>query len=314
MQSEYASHYNLASSTRPAMVHHVAHHLAHSFTATGAASADSGAPSKHALVVIDGLALDQWVALRNGLADTLGNQVQIEEDGTFAWVPTITCVSRQSIFAGKAPFEFAASINTTSTEPTHWKRFWEDRGAKRMEIGYVKEGKSQKDEDFHSAVMTVAEHPKMRMLGIVASKVDASMHGEVQGTRGLHAMVKEWAKEGGIGKLLSSLLDLGYEITITADHGNLDGTGMGKPNAGVIASTRGERAHIFNDAITRANFAKEFAGSIEWPTHGLPEDWNVLLAPGRAAFASKGTSQVGHGGIAMEEVIVPFVKITRGER
>ena len=314
MQSEYASLYNLASSTRPAMVHHVAHHLAHSFTATGAASADSGAPSKHAMVVIDGLALDQWVVLRNGLADALGNQVQIEEDGAFAWVPTITCVSRQSIFAGKAPFEFAASINTTSTEPTHWKRFWEDRGAKRMEIGYVKEGKSQKDEDFHSAVMTVAEHPKMRMLGIVAGKVDASMHGEVQGTRGLHAMVKEWAKEGGIGKLLSSLLDLGYEITITADHGNIDATGMGKPNAGVIASTRGERAHIFNDAITRANFAKEFAGSIEWSPHGLPEDWNVLLAPGRAAFASKGTSQVGHGGIAMEEVIVPFVKITRGER
>ncbi len=314
MQSEYASLYNLASSTRPAMVHHIPHHLAHNFTPTGAASAGSGSPSKHAMIVIDGLALDQWVVLRNGLAQTLGGTAQIEEDGTFAWVPTITSVSRQSIFAGKMPYEFASSINTTSTEPAQWKRFWEDKGAKRIEIGYVKEGKGQKDEDFHTAVMVEAENPKMRMLGIVIGKVDASMHGEVQGTRGLHAMVKEWAKEGGIARLLNSLLDLGFQLTITADHGNIDGTGIGKPNAGVIANTRGERAHIFNDANTRANFTKKFAGSIEWPAHGLPEEWNVLLAPGRSAFAKEGTSQVGHGGIAMEEVIVPFVKITRGER
>ena len=47
---------------------------------------------------------------------------------------------------------------------------------------------------------------------------------------------------------------------------------------------------------------------------GLPDDWRTLLAPGRGAFVPEGKHTVGHGGIAMEEVIVPFVKIVRRER
>jgi len=314
MGRTYPSLHNLASSKRPAMVHHIAPHLAHHFTATGAASAGSGQPKKYALVVVDGLAMDQWVVLRKGVMDALGPDTHIEEDGTFAWVPTFTCVSRQAIFAGKAPFLFATSLKTTSKEPTHWKNFWDDHGAKRVEVGYVKEGKDQLDADFHREVMKVAEHPKMRMLGVVVGKVDQSMHGIKEGSRGLHAMVREWARTGGIGEMLGSLLDLGYEITLTADHGNIHGSGIGKPNAGVIADERGERAHVFNDELTRTKFAQEYQGTIEWPQTGLPDNWRALLAPGRRAFVPVGKHTVGHGGIAMEEVIVPFVKITRRPR
>jgi hypothetical protein len=314
MGRTYPSLNNLAFSKRPAMVHHIAPHMAHDFTATGAASAGSGPPKKYALLVVDGLAMDQWVVLKNGLMDTLGPVSHMEEDGCFAWVPTLTSVSRQAIFAGKAPHYFATSLSTTSKEPTHWKNFWDDNGAKRVEVGYVKEGKSQDPESFRQAVLTVAEHPKMRMLGVVVGKVDQSMHGIEGGSSGLHAMVCDWARNGGIGELLSSLLDLGYEITLTADHGNIHGSGIGKPNAGVIADERGERAHVFNDELTRAKFAQEYAGTIEWPQTGLPDDWRALLAPGRGAFVPVGKHTVGHGGIAMEEVIVPFVKISRGSR
>jgi hypothetical protein len=130
----------------------------------------------------------------------------------------------------------------------------------------------------------------------------------------MHATVRDWARNGGIGELLGSLLDLGYEITLTADHGNIHGSGIGKPNAGVIADERGERAHVFNNELTRAKFAQEYEGTIEWPQTGLPDDWRALLAPGRGAFVPVGQHTVGHGGIAMEEVIVPFVKITRMPR
>ena len=130
----------------------------------------------------------------------------------------------------------------------------------------------------------------------------------------MHAMVRDYAKNGVVGELLGTLLELGYEITLTADHGNIHGTGIGKPNAGVIADERGERAHVFNDELTRANFAQEYEGTIEWPQTGLPDDWRVLLPPGRGAFVPVGKHTVGHGGIAMEEVIVPFVRIWRRGR
>lgn len=313
MQLKYSSLYNLASYQRPAMLHHIAPHLAHHFKKNKGESLNSTKLKKLALVVIDGLAMDQWVCLRNVIMEKLGSDIHIKEDGVFAWVPTLTSVSRQSIFSGKLPILFANSLRTTSKEPVHWKNFWTDHGAKKIEVSYIKEGKDQIDEDFLKKVIEVAEHPKRRVLGVVVNKIDQSMHGIKGGTSSLHAVVRDWARNGNIGALINHLLDLDYEITLTSDHGNIHGIGMGKPNAGAIADERGERAHVFNDELTRAMFAKEFPGSIEWPQIALPDDWRVLLAPGRKAFIPEGKQTVGHGGIAMEEVIVPFIKLKRSQ-
>ena len=312
MQRNYASLYNVSHFHRPAMVHHIPRHMAHAFTATGAQGASSGPPTKHALIVIDGLALDQWVVLRDICLSQLGTDPQVDEGGSFAWVPTLTGVSRQAIFAGTEPLFYESSLGSTAKEPSHWTRFWEERGAKRVEIGYVREGKDQTDDSFHAEVFEAAEHPKMRMLAIVVGKVDQSMHGVKTGSGGLHAMVRQWAQSGAMGRLIKGLLELSYEIIVTADHGNIHGRGIGKPKVGAVADERGERAHVFPDDHTRASVAKEYPEAIVWPQIGLPESWRALLAPRRGAFVPKGKQTIGHGGIAMEEVIVPFVKIRGG--
>ena len=53
-----------------------------------------------------------------------------------------------------------AEYNPRDLEP-RWQRFWEDRGAKKVEIGYICEGKNEPDEAFSQRVREVAEHPKM---------------------------------------------------------------------------------------------------------------------------------------------------------
>lgn len=45
----------------------------------------------------------------------------------------------------------------------------------------------------------------------------------------------------------------------------------------------------------------------------LPDTYRALLAPGRGAFIHEGKTTVAHGGIALEEVLVPFVAL-KGER
>ena len=74
---------------------------------------------KIALIVIDGLSLDQWVVLRETLSEQQ-SQLKFRENAVFAWIPTITSVSRQSLFAGKLPLYFPASINTTAKESYLW--------------------------------------------------------------------------------------------------------------------------------------------------------------------------------------------------
>ena len=71
-----------------------------------------------------------------------------EESAIFAWVPTLTAVSRQSIFAGDPPFFFATSIATTQKEPQHWSRFWGDRGLRKSEIAYVCQKSQEYDDAF----------------------------------------------------------------------------------------------------------------------------------------------------------------------
>ena len=50
---------------------------------------------------------------------------------------------------------------------------------------------------------------------------------------------------------------------------------------------------------------------MRWPNYGLPPTRHVLLAGDLKAFTDDGDEIVAHGGIALEEVMVPFVAITR---
>ena len=54
---------------------------------------------------------------------------------------------------------------------------------------------------------------------------------------------------------------------------------------------------------------QKFPESIEWTPYGLPSDFLPLLASARAAFVKEDDGIVGHGGISLEEAIVPLVEV-----
>ena len=77
----------------------------------------------------------------------------------------------------------------------------------------------------------------------------------------------------------------------------------------MVADLRGERVRVYPDRSLRARVKERFPDAIVWPPLGLPEDYLPLLAPGRSAFVQEGERIVGHGGISLEELVVPFVRI-----
>lgn len=301
LDAHYASLHSLAYLPRPVMVHRIPHFLAQGLGADGGGR-------RRALVVVDGLAIDQWVVARQGLS---ASRWSADDGAVFAWVPTLTAVSRQSIFAGDAPFFFATSIGTTQKEPQLWSRFWEDRGLRRSEIAYVCQKSQEHDDAFLARVRAEVATGKCRVAGIVVGTVDQMLHGTVTGTDGLHASVRHWAQRASLWSLVDMLVDAGFEVYLTADHGNIEGEGIGKPNVGLCADERGERAHVFRDDITRRDVASIYPGCVSWPTIGLPGDYLALIAPPRQAFIAEGKRTVAHGGISLEEVVVPFIRIVR---
>src|SRR4029077_16267988 len=92
--------------------------------------------SRIALLVLDGLAFDQWLLLKGSL-EICDKAWRFQESTAFAWVPTLTSVTRQSIFAAEPPLYFPDSLETTSKERAHWQRFWENQGVQRAGVELV---------------------------------------------------------------------------------------------------------------------------------------------------------------------------------
>jgi len=146
---------------------------------------------------------------------------------------------------------------------------------------------------------------------LVVDTVDKIMHGMELGAAGMHNQVRQWAEQGFLGDLLTLLTRLGYRVYLSSDHGNVEATGIGSPNEGVVADLRGERVRVYPDAVLRSSVHESFPETMTWPAWGLPEDYLPLVPEGRTAFVKKGKRTVCHGGIAMEEVLVPFVEVER---
>ena len=298
MMQRFGSLYNLPYYQRPVMVHQIPRFLAVERTRKKLA--------KIALVVLDGLAFDQWLVLRE-ILESGDPAWRFEESTAFAWVPTLTSVTRQSIFAGEPPLYFPDSIETTSKERSHWQRFWEDHGLQSSGVELVPSLESPADPRLQAALA----NPRLSILGVIWNKVDDIMHGMQMQTAGMHSQVRLWASQGHLQQLLGRLYQEEFVIYLTADHGNVTATGIGNPREGVMVETRGKRARVYDRPEFREEVVAKFPDSIRWPNYGLPPARQVLLSGDLKAFTDDGDEIVAHGGIAIEEVIVPFVTITR---
>lgn len=281
---------------RPVLGHHIPHYLAQQL--------GIGELERVALIVLDGMAIDQWRIIRDSL-----NVYRIEEQAMFSWIPTLTPISRQAIFSGRMPFEYESSIDSTYRESQHWSTFWQDHGLHEQAVRFVRpQGDGESTHSVLQRLLDAAE-PNVTALGGVIGFIDQSLHHVVRGMPGLHAIVDEWADSRELSVTVDELLHRGFAVFVTADHGNAFGRGIGKPNVGVTAHQRGERAHIFRNESFLENTAAQYPGAIKWPQIGLPSDYFPLLAPHGACFIPESKESVSHGGISIGEVMVPFVRI-----
>ena len=287
---------SLPAAKGPVMVHHVPRYLA--------MRREIG-EERIALLVFDGLAMDQWFQIREHLAARAPNLI-MEENACFAWLPTLTSISRQALFSGLKPREFQDSIETTSKEPSLWARFWQENGLRKPEILYRKSLKrtTQLDE-----LADALSQPNVKVAGIVVDMIDEIVHGATLGKRGITSQIAEWCDTGFVEQLFFLLAEHGYRIYLTADHGNVEAEGIGRVSQGAVSEIRGERVRAYRSEALAAS-VPEGIDAFRLDLAGLPPDFLPLYAGTRRAFVSEGDQIVAHGGISVEELIVPFINIS----
>lgn len=265
---------------------------------------------KVALVVVDGMSIGLW---RTILPMIRRPEWTVSESSSFAWLPTITSISRQAIFAGRPPVGFADSIGTTAKEAALWRDWWgENAKLPEHEIGYV--GLHLRNEAAAGLESNAAFASQLgrRVLGVVVEDVDHEMHGERLGEGTFHAAIRAWVAQGHLGRLIEALLADGYRIYVTSDHGFTEVEAIGVSQAGVNADKHG-RFEVYSDELLldSAVATSKIAGRIRWGGHGLPTDYRVFFAPMYGVLKPKGDRLLSHGGPSIEEVIVPWVVIER---
>lgn len=296
-----SSHYGGLASlppSPPTMVHHVPRAISR--------HVERGREAKAAMLVIDGMSISQWIAIRDALHERCHTMV-FEEDAVFAWLPTLTSVSRQSLFAGMPPLYFPDSIGTTSHECALWERFWSGHGLLPREVGYLRGlGKGTVDE-----LRALASCPEVRVLGLVVDMVDRIMHGMELGAAGMQNQVSQWARSGYLSELMQVLVDGGFSVTIVADHGNVEAVGGGRLMDGALSEVRGQRVRVCESRELAGRIAGEYPGSRPGWYPGSPTGYYPVYAPPSGAFVSNGERVVAHGGDSLEEVLVPYITVGR---
>lgn len=260
---------------------------------------------KKALIVMDGMSFTQWNIINDYL---INNQFKTEVSPTLAWIPSITSVSRQSIFSGKPPLNFSDTINTTNYEEKRWKDFWIEKGFDKSDIFYQRALGS--DNYLEMDLQHILRNKKI--VGCVIDSIDRFMHAAQQGLWSVHSELNYWLNKDFLVSFLDDLIENDFEVYITSDHGNIESQGVGRINQGILANSKGERVRVYDDKSIRNRTREDYFGVSEnWDSQFLPQNYYPLIAKENYAFITKNDKIVGHGGTSIEEVYVPFAKVTR---
>jgi len=294
----YSGLHNLPASP-PAMVHHLPKQLLRWVKNDG---------EKVALVVLDGLSCAGWCTLRDGLLDGKRDRVMIEESAVFSWGPSLTPVCRQSLFSGLPPLLFPETLDRTDRDAARWRTFWESNAELLpSQVHHQLVGGQKADLE----ALFASLGGKVRALGLTVSKPDTIMHGSTLGWAGWHQQLELWNDETKFtSALIERLLDDGFTVCLSADHGNLEAVGTGKINDGVMAENRGQRVRVYpQEPLRDAAFDRHSRACEKFDIGVLPGGFRPLYAKGRGAFDKEGETVVAHGGLSLDELLVPWVVI-----
>lgn len=242
---------------------------------------------KVALVVVDGMNYWQALLLTRSLEERLG--VKSKYDCIYAWLPSVTELSRQAIFRGDTPYE--DFVQSPANEAKLWKAFWNSKRVPEYEQYYQ-----------HSGV--IEEEHSVKKVGYVVVDLDEKMHAS-EDFMYLYDNTKRWVKDEQLLANIKHLIDGGYKIYITTDHGNIETTGYRR-----LDSRDKLGADLSNRHITIPKEADKGIFEAQYAGHLCQVDKSsrTYFAVDKEAFCSTPKS-VTHGGTHWLEVLIPFITI-----
>lgn len=247
--------------------------------------------TKFALVCFDCMGWAEWLLLKTYLND---EAISFEEHALFAMLPSVTAISRSAIFQGNREV-YSLKSPGRSTEAKSFAAFFEDKQTRYF---------TDKDELSDDALLGYD------VITLLYTFFDDLCHSTLfastdSGKEPYFDAVKRFIEKSTIKDNIKLLQRNGFSIYFCSDHGSVVASGNGQKIEKYLLDNFAKRAAIIpliaSDFISQKKIKIPFI-----------DDKILAIPESRTMFSNENSIEVNHGGITVEEMVVPYIKLSNG--
>ncbi|HDZ13007.1 MAG TPA: PglZ domain-containing protein, partial [Bacteroidetes bacterium] len=287
---------------------------------------------KVAFIIIDNMRLDQWLSIESFLFPYF----DVTRKHYFAIIPTATPFARNAIFSGLFPIEIEQKY------PDLWSNGADDDFSRNryerqlLDFQLQEMGFDLKPEPKYIKILDISEgrdlerniksYMQTRLLSIVVNFVDIFSHNRstsdilkeiVPNEAAFRSLTRSWFEHSYLYPVLRILAEEGFTVVMTSDHGS-------------VRAMRG--AKVVGDRETSTNLRYKFGRNLKCdnknafyikdpqkyklPTRGIninyivaKEDFYFVYPTNYHQYLNYYKDSFQHGGISMEEMILPVLRL-----
>ena len=282
-------------------------------------------------VLIDNFRLDQWRTIK----PLLNDYFYAEEDVYYSILPTATQYARNAIFSGLMPDKIAKMF------PDLWVDEDEDEGKnlnespliqtqidryrKKYSFSYTKINDSAYAEKVIQKIINLKNNQLnvcvINFIDMLShARTESKMIRELASTGAAYrSLTESWFKHSPTLELLKKMSDMGYKIVLTTDHGTIYVDNpikvVGDKNTNTNLRYKVGKMLGYNPkevyeikspekfGLPTLNLSSTYIFASDNDFFAYPNNYNYYVGYYKDTFQ--------HGGISMEEMIIPLVTLTK---
>lgn len=281
------------------------------------------------LIVIDNLRYDQWKVIEPSILDYYTKESELPY---YSILPTTTQYARNSLFAGIMPKKIHEELSQ------YWKNDNDDGGKNLFEkelLNYNLNRLNKGEINFEYFKITnlkngikvansLKQMKKNDLTTVVYNFVDMLSHSKTEmemikelapNDKAYRSLTKSWFMNSPLFDIIKNASDLGFKLIITTDHGTINVKNptkiIGDRNTSQNLRYKTGKSLTMNE---KDNIVYKNPHDISLPKTSInssyvfaKEDFYLVYPNNYNHYSNYFKNTYQHGGVSMEEVIIPFV-------